>query len=592
MGLRMTEPEHEFRIRPGKPRATRTPRSKGFVDQVLRAAQKAGHTGPSHSLGRPGHSTFGRGHGRFGRSRLFSPARRVVVKARIARHKGRAYRAAPLSTHLAYLRRDGVSRDGERGLLFDAETDGLDGSDFAARCEDDRHHFRFIISPEDAAEMEDLRGFTRDLARRMEADLATRLDWVAVDHWNTDNPHVHLIVRGVDDRGGDLVIARDYISSGLRSRAEELVALELGPKPEHDIRHALEREVTAERWTRLDRELRYQADELGLLDLRPSAPGPEDPQIRRLMIGRLQHLRKLGLASEGRPGEWMLGLEAERTLRDLGERGDIIKTMHRAFAERGRDRGFSDFAIDAGRAGDPIIGRLVETGWHDEHSGTAYAVIDGTDGRAHHVRFRGLEAFDQAPAPGGIVEVRRFGSPDDPRPTLVLANLSDIDLQSQVTAPGATWLDHRLVERSQMPLAMGGFGVEVREALDARAEHLVDEGLAQRQGQRIILQRNLLATLRQRELEAVGQTLEAETSLPNRHAKSGEHVSGTYTRQLRLSSGRYAMIEGVGPDGGRSFQLVPWSREIEPRLGQHITGIVRGGDGIDWSLGRKRGLGV
>ena len=515
-----------------------------------------------------------------------------MIAARIARHKGRAYRAAPLSTHLAYLRREGVSRDGARGLLFDAETDGLDGSDFAARCEDDRHHFRFIISPEDAAEMEDLRSFTRDLARRMEADLGTRLDWVAVDHWNTDNPHVHLIVRGVDDRGGDLVIARDYISSGLRSRAEDLVALELGPKPEHEIRHALEREVTAERWTRLDRELRYHADDLGLLDLRPSATGPEDPQLRRLMIGRLQQLRKLGLASEGRSGEWMLGLEAERTLRDLGERGDIIKTMHRAFAERGQDRGFSDFAIDGGGAGDPIIGRLVGTGLHDEQTGTAFAVIEGADGRAHHVRFRGLDAFDHAPAPGGIVEVRRFGGPDDSRPTLVLANRSDLDLQSQVTAPGATWLDHRLVERSRMPLAMGGFGAEAREALDARAEHLADEGLAKRQGQRIILQRNLLAILRQRELDTVGKALEAETGLQHRHAKSGEHVSGTYTRQLRLSSGRYAMIEGIGPDGGRSFQLVPWSREIEPRVGQHITGIARSGGGIDWSLGRKRGLGI
>ena len=440
--------------------------------------------------------------------------------------------------------------------------------------------------------MEDLRGFTRDLARRMEADLGTRLDWVAVDHWNTDNPHVHLIVRGVDDRGGDLVIARDYISSGLRSRAEDLVTLELGPKPEHELRHALEREVTAERWTRLDRELRHHADDLGLLDLRPSATGPEDPQLRRLMVGRLQYLRKLGLASEGRPGEWMLGLEAERTLRDLGERGDIIKSMHRAFAERGRDRGFSDFVIDGGGAGDPIIGRLVTAGLHDEQTGTAYAVIDGTDGRAHHVRFRGLDAFDHAPAPGGIVELRRFGGPDDPRPTLVLANRSDLALQGQITAPGATWLDHRLVERSRMPLAMDGFGAEAREALDARAEHLADEGLAQRQGQRIILQRNLLDTLRRRELDAVGQTLEAETGLHHRPAKSGEHVSGTYARQLRLSSGRYAMIEGIGPDGGRSFQLVPWSREIESRLGQHITGIALPGGGIDWSLGRKRGLGI
>ena len=90
----------------------------------------------------------------------------------------------------------------------------------------------------------------------------------------------------------------------------------------------------------------------------------------------------------------------------------------------------------------------------------------------------------------------------------------------------------------------------------------------------------------------MGQTLETETGLPHRPAESGEHVSGTYTRQLRLSSGRYAMIEGIGPDGGRSFHLVPWSREIEPRLGQHITGIARGGGGVDWSLGRKRGLGI
>jgi type IV secretory pathway VirD2 relaxase len=447
-GTRMTERDSDFRIRPGKPRDTRAPRTKGFVDQVLRAAQKAGHVSRAPSTGPRSASNFGRGHNRFGRARLFTPTRRVIVAARIARHRGQAFRAAPLRTHLAYLAREGVSRDGTDGRFFDAETDQADGAGFAARCADDRHHFRFIISPEDAAQMEDLRGFTRDLVSRMEADLGTRLDWVAVDHWNTDNPHVHLIVRGVDEGGRDLVIARDYISSGLRSRAEDLVALELGPKPEHEIRHALEREVTAERWTRLDRELRHHADDLGLIDLRPDRPGPEDPQIRRLMIGRLQHLRRLGLAAEARTGEWLLDDAAERTLRDLGERGDIIKTMHRALAARGQDRGFSDLRIDRGGPGDPIIGRLVATGLHDEQTGTAYAVIDGTDGRAHHVRFRGLEAFDQAPPPGGIVEVRRIGGAEEARPTLVLANRSDLDLQGQITAPGATWLDHRLVERS------------------------------------------------------------------------------------------------------------------------------------------------
>ncbi|MFV0383437.1 DUF3363 domain-containing protein, partial [Paracoccus sp. (in: a-proteobacteria)] len=358
------------------------------------------------------------------------------------------------------------------------------------------------------------------------------------------------------------------------------------------IRNALEREVTADRWTRIDREIQYRADDLGLIDLRPEAKGPNDPALRRLMIGRLQHLRKMGLATEGAPGEWMVGFEAEQTLRELGTRGDNIKTMHRAFAARGEDRGVAEFATDGTEASSPIIGRLVEKGLHNELTGEAYAVIDGIDGRAHHVRFRGLEAFDHAPPEGGIVEIRRFGGPDDPRPTLVLANRSDLDLQAQITAPGATWLDHRLVERDRMTLTMGGFGQEVREAMEARADHLVDEGFAQRQGQRLTLQRNLLATLRRRELDAAGETLAHETGLPHHPAQAGEHVSGTYRRQVILSSGRYAMIEGISPDGGPGFQLVPWSREIEPKLGRHVSGVVRSGGGIDWSLGRKRGLGI
>jgi type IV secretory pathway VirD2 relaxase len=515
-----------------------------------------------------------------------------VVKARIARHQGRAFRAAPLSAHLNYLKREGVSREGQRGIMFDAETDRADDRVFTERCKDDRHHFRFIVSPEDAADLTELKAFTRDLAKQMEADLGTKLDWVAVDHWNTDNPHVHLLVRGVDQQGADLVISRDYISHGLRSRAEELVGIELGPKPEHDIRSALDKEMTAERWTRLDVEIRIAADEVGYIDLRPDNPPAGDPEIRRLMIGRLQHLEKMDLATSAGPGEWMVGLEAERTLRDLSMRGDIIKTMHRAFTEQGRDRGVADFVIDAGKFGPPIIGRLVDKGLHNELTGEAYAVIDGTDGRAHHVRLRGVKAFEHAPSIGGIVEVRRFGGLENERPTLVLANRSDLELEKQIAAPGATWLDHRLVEREPMPLSMGGFGREVREAMTARAEHLADQCLARRENHRIVLQRNLLATLRRRELDTLGEALTTETGLQHRPAQAGEHVAGVYRRQLALSSGRFAMIEGLGPDGGLGFQLVPWSREIEKKLGQHIAGVAKAGGGIDWSLGRKRDLGI
>jgi type IV secretory pathway VirD2 relaxase len=578
--------DDEFKILMG--RIGNRGRGESFINEVLRAVRKAGHEGSAaERRGGPGfgRSTFGRGRTAFGRSRLFGAHRRVVVKARVVRHRGRAFRSAPLSAHVAYLERDGVTRGGEKAHMFGATEDRADAMAFAKRSVDDRHHFRFVVTPEDAAEMIDLKAFTRDLVSQMESDLGTRLDWVGIVHWNTDNPHVHLLVRGVAEDGSDLVISREYISHGLRSRAKDLVSAELGPKPEQEIRSALAREVDAERWTRLDKAIQMAADDIGFIDLRPDNPGVDDPEVRRFAIGRLQQLERMGLATAAGPGQWMVALEAERTLRDLGMRGDIIKTMHRAFTERGQDRGIADYVIESGSASSPIIGRLVATGLHDELTGEAYAVIDGTDGRAHHIRFRGTEAFAHAPPAGGIVEVRRFGGADDPRPTLVLANRSDIGLDRQVTAPGATWLDYRLVERDRMPLAMGGFGKEVRDALAARTEHLAAEGLAHRQGARIVPRRDLIATLRRRDLDAAGARLSAETGLPYTLATGGETVAGIYRQRLTLTSGRFAMI-----DNGLGFALVPWTSAIESHLGRHVAGVAKESGGIEWSCGRRRGL--
>src|SRR3546814_6563528 len=94
-------------------------------------------------------------------------------------------------------------------------------SDVCSSDLEDRHHFRFIVSPEDAGDMADLRAFTRELMDDVARDLGTDLDWVAVDHWNTDNPHIHVLLRGKADDGTDLVIDRDYIREGMRGRAEE-----------------------------------------------------------------------------------------------------------------------------------------------------------------------------------------------------------------------------------------------------------------------------------------------------------------------------------------------------------------------------------
>jgi type IV secretory pathway VirD2 relaxase len=504
--------------------------------------------------------------------------------ARIVRHQGKRFRSAPLSKHVAYLKREGVTRDGADARMFGATTEDADTKVFAERCEDDRHHFRFTVSPEDATEMADLRTFTRELMSDAERDLDTKLDWVAVDHWNTDNPHVHVLVRGRADDGRDLVISRDYISRGLRARAEERVTLELGPRTELEIRSALEREVEAERWTGLDRVLHGAADDgAGVADLRPGVPD-SDPELRRLMVGRVAKLERLGLAEQVAPGCWTLKSGIEGTLRDLSIRGDIIKTMHRAITRAGREPDLTGFALHGDQATELVQGRLVARGLHDELRGTAYAVIEGIDGRTHHLVFSDLEMTGDA-KPGAVVEMRAYEDGQG-RKRSSLATRSDLAIEAQVVAPGATWIDRQLLAK-EVTLSGGGFGAEVRAAMDRRVEHLAGEGLARRQGQRVIFARDMLDTLRKRDLTAAAAKLSAETGLAYLPSVEGEHVAGIYRQRLTLSSGRFAMI-----DSGLGFQLVPWRPALEQRLGQQVSGLSAPGGSVDWSFGRKRGLGL
>ena len=576
--------EREFRIRPGRIRSTRAQHVRPFIAQALAAAKKAGGTvSRSGRVTSGNRSRFGLGQRASIQANRFITARSrgAVVKARVVRHSGRA---APLGTHLDYLSRDGVTRDGEKARLFGPEAEAADGRAFAERCGDDRHHFRFIVSPDDTLEMSDLKSFTRDLVGQMEKDLGTRLDWVAVDHWNTEHPHVHLIVRGVRDDGQDLVISRDYIKEGMRDRARDLITMELGPRTDHDIRRALERQIEAERWTQLDRQLVRDARDAGAIDLAPH-PDRQPDEYQALKIGRLRKLESLGLAEQVGPGQWSISHDAEATLRQLGERGDIIKRMHRALTEKGIERGAAGYVLAAESLDTPVIGRLVERGLDDELKGTAYVVVDGVDGRTHHIKLPDLDAAGDS-APGSIVELRGF---DDARGQrrVAIAVRSDLDLQGQISASGATWLDRQAVARERIDVSSGGFGAEVREAMDRRAERLLQEGLAERQGRRIVFTRNLIDTLRRRELDALGGKLAVETGLPFNRAAGGEYVSGTYRQRLALASGRFAMI-----DDGLGFQLVPWSPSLEKNLGRHVSGVARGDGGVDWSFGRKRGLGL
>ncbi|RAZ88863.1 type VI secretion protein [Mesorhizobium hawassense] len=576
--------EDDLRIRPGRIRSSGAQRARPFIAQALAAAQKAGARISRTGRISPGNrSTFGRGRTASVRANrlLTSRSRTVIIKTRLVRHHARA---APLAAHLSYLRREGVTRDGEKASLFGPEIDAVDNGAFAARCGDDRHHFRFIVSPEDAVDMADLKSFARDLMGQMEKDLGTKLDWAGVDHWNTDNPHLHIILRGHTDDGQDLVISRDYIKEGMRARAADLVSQELGPRSDLDIRRNLQRQVEAERWTQLDRQIVRDGRERGVIGLATAANAPAD-EYHVLKVGRLRKLETLGLAEQVGPGQWMIDDKAEATLRELGDRGDIIKRMHRALTEQGIERGSANYVLAAERLDTPIVGRLVDRGLDDELKGSAYAVVDGTDGRTHHIKLSDLDAAGDS-APGSIVELRKFHDAQG-HPRAAIAVRSDFDIDRQVTATGATWLDRQNIAREPIALSEGGFGAEVRQAMQRRAEHLVEQGLGERHGQRTTFTRNLVDTLRRRELETLGEKLSAETGQLFNRACGGESVAGSYRQRFTLASGRFAMI-----DDGLGFKLVPWTPSLEKHLGRHVSGVARNDDGIDWSFGRKRGLGL
>ncbi|WP_049264208.1 relaxase/mobilization nuclease and DUF3363 domain-containing protein [Pseudomonas aeruginosa] len=646
--------DDRFRLRPGTPKQ----RGDAFINKVLRRISKAGaKAGKAMAkAGRQPGARLGRGHvaARFAGRGLGANARRVTIKARLVN----LAQAGPRSTaaHLRYIEREGVDRQGGPGRAYGPITDAADLDAFKERSADDRHQFRFIVSPEDAEQLDDLRTYTRHLMARMEADLGTRLEWVAVDHWNTDNPHTHVVLCGKDDTGKDLIISRDYIAEGMRRRAAELATEWLGPRTELEMQRAMQREVEQERWTGLDRTLQREAVD-GLV--RPETLAePRLQRQRQLLIGRLQRLQRMGLASEQQPGTWAVHAEAEPTLRAMGERGDIIRTMQRVMS--GRQRELAVF--QPGEDGRAIVGRIAGKGLADELYDKGYLIVDGTDGKAHYVALPPRSELEQYPT-GAVVEVKGAAdvraadrnvaalavdgiyrtdhhhavvqgqaTPDrDPR-EVVAAHVrrlealrragivermaegvwrvpddlaergrqydaqrlgggvavelkSHLPIERQTRIICATWLDQQLIGGGK-GLGDLGFGAEVKDALRQRGEFLEEQGLAERRGQRIVLARNLLATLRGRELTQAAKDIAAETGLEHRPVADGQRVAGIYRRSLMLASGRYAML-----DDGMGFSLVPWRPVIEQRLGQQIAGTVRGG-GLSWEVGRARGPSV
>lgn len=657
-------------------------------------------------------------------------ARRAIVKVRVV--KLRNAKSSVSRGHLAYLQREGAGVERTEGLEGSAELtptrgqlygpeDGveIDGRDFVARSQEsfdgrgDPHQFRIMISPEDGAELARVNGdgtpnlkeTTRALMTQMEEDLGTRLDWVAVDHFDTAHPHTHIIARGVTHDGKGLNIAGEYISRGIRGRLEEELTRELGWKSELTIQQEMKREMDAMRVTTADRHIENGMEKLNnTIDLRAGSAASTFPanssMNRHILIGRMKHLEKMGLAQSKYDGLWRVEKHAFETLGKIEQLVQLTKeiqgAMERANIERpirlhdgresfdgslsnrrvigrviaktlGRDEGMNPDAKGGGKVRFIIDGTdgyvsTVETGM-DTRAGEAakvgsiievsppslrtgdrniqalatgkdyhgkprnglvgnYAIatsgpedwVDGSGSRsAAHMRAHRLRLATLVKA--GVVQVASKDKDGDPNDWRVPEDfeeraialdlkhgrasgvklLSRQDLEAQLESPGATWLD-----RAQVSWGRGGiagistkssaFAKELDTAFQQRRTWLIEQGYAElcqdAQKTSVIYKRGYVKALETEGFNAATEKLENMTGKAHVAAQSGRLIEGTVSQKYELPHGPHAMIETQ-----RAFYLVPWESHYAQKWGRRIKGRVLSGGGIDWDVGRSRGIG-
>lgn len=324
--------------------------------------------------------------------------RRVVIKASFKTHAGGGH--IGLKKHVDYIQRDGTDERGDRAEVYgsdkvrqDRESErGTLASKIANDWKDDRHHFRFVVAPEDGAQLSDLTAYTRDLVSEMETELGTKLEWLAADHYDTSNPHTHLVVRGVRDDGSDLIIPRRYLAHGMRRKAEQLVEMELGPVTQIEGRVRMARTVEADRVTDLDRALQRQSEN-GIVDL--SGPAPKGQLWhRQLLVKRVRHLSILGLAEPMGGGRWALAENSTDRLQQMGERGDIVKALHRSMALEEPSVVTEDNIFDPNKLGaEPKTGLVRRYGKIDDTRDNGFIVIEASSGLLVHATVADDETF-------------------------------------------------------------------------------------------------------------------------------------------------------------------------------------------------------
>jgi len=321
--------------------------------------------------------------------------RKVVIKAYISKNIDNCKWQEKRLKHAHYLTRDEVNKNGKQAKFF--SFDGLERAElneYISRTQCDAHEFRFIISPENG-DLLDLPSYTQDLLTIIQLDVGTKLEWYGVAHYNTDNPHVHLLVRGAKEDGTELRFSRDYIKEGFRNRAQQLATAELGQRSKLEIQLSLKKELKAERITNLDRLIYYKQGTGHRFNLDSIQPVSQDS-----IKSRLEKLKELKLARPLSSSQWELKPNFLKELQIHSQSKDIIKLLHKESSQELKKCILFNPATSS-----VIEGRIIKKGPIDEIKDTEYILVCARDKSLHYVELSNLKLAQKCEI-GSIVQVR------------------------------------------------------------------------------------------------------------------------------------------------------------------------------------------
>jgi type IV secretory pathway VirD2 relaxase len=364
-----TDGDNEFRLQPRRPRSSNneTIAWSTALRTVFRYASTSARRKSAGLSGKSGARP----------RRQFN--QRCAVRITYSKNKI----AGQWRAHGRYIARESAALDGAAG--FDRAAEGIEPAKVLDEWQkqNDARLWKFIVSPE-FGDRVDLQQLTRELMERMERDLATRLEWIAVSHFNTEHAHVHVALRGVRDEGSALDLPPEYVKSAVRSLAEDLCTRQLGYRTEVDSREAERHEVSQSRVTSLDRIIQ-RANPLEAEKYFVYLPGLAERKREQAqnVEARLLVLQKMGLASKEAAGSWSVRSDFLTVLKAVQLVADRQRTIaaHRALISDER----LALVVTEPRNIKQLEGRVLGHG-EDENGrnfGKHYLLLEGIDAKIH-----------------------------------------------------------------------------------------------------------------------------------------------------------------------------------------------------------------